>query len=34
MLHSRLCAVQIDCKKTDVDGAARFWREALGRPVG
>ena len=33
MHHSRLCAVLIDCKTDDLDGAARFWGEALGRPV-
>ena len=33
MHHSRLCAVLIDCKVSDVDAAARFWGEALGRPV-
>ena len=33
MHHSRLCAVLIDCKTEDVDDAARFWGEALGRPV-
>lgn len=33
MHHSRLCAVLIDCKTTNVDEAARFWAEALGRPV-
>jgi predicted enzyme related to lactoylglutathione lyase len=33
MHHSRLCAVLIDCKAEDVDQAARFWGEALGRPV-
>jgi len=33
MHHSRLCAVLIDCKTSDVDEAARFWGEALGRPV-
>ena len=33
MHHSRLCAVLIDCKTADVDEAARFWAEALGRPV-
>jgi len=33
MHHSRLCAVLIDCKAADVDQAARFWGEALGRPV-
>src|SRR6266850_1304901 len=33
MHHSRLCAVLIDCKTSDVDEAARFWADALGRPV-
>ena len=33
MHHSRLCAVLIDCKTADIDAAARFWAEALGRPV-
>jgi len=33
MHHSRLCALLIDCKTSDVDAAARFWGEALGRPV-
>jgi predicted enzyme related to lactoylglutathione lyase len=33
MHHSRLCAVLIDCKTCDVDEAARFWGEALGRAV-
>jgi catechol 2,3-dioxygenase-like lactoylglutathione lyase family enzyme len=33
MHHSRLCAVLIDCETADVDEAARFWGEALGRPV-
>src|SRR4051794_11818734 len=33
MHHSRLCAVLIDCKAADVDAAAGFWAEALGRPV-
>ena len=33
MHHSRLCAVLIDCKTDDIDAAARFWAEALGRPV-
>lgn len=33
MHHSRLCALLIDCKTTDVDEAARFWADALGRPV-
>ena len=33
MHHSRLCALLIDCKTADVDEAARFWADALGRPV-
>ena len=33
MHRSRLCAVLIDCKTSDVDGASRFWGEALGRAV-
>ena len=33
MHHSRLCAVIIDCKVSDVDEAANFWAQALGRPV-
>jgi len=33
MHHSRLCALLIDCKTSDVDAAARFWAATLGRPV-
>src|SRR5258707_7783971 len=33
MHHSRLCAVLIDCRTSDVDEAARFWGSALGRPI-
>jgi catechol 2,3-dioxygenase-like lactoylglutathione lyase family enzyme len=33
MHHSRLCAVLIDCKTSNVDEAADFWGEALGREV-
>ena len=33
MHHSRLCALLIDCRTTDIDGAARFWSEALGRAI-
>ena len=33
MHQSRLCAVLIDCKTSDVDEASRFWAQALGRPV-
>ena len=30
MHRSRLAGFIIDCRTTDVDGAARFWSEALG----
>jgi len=33
MHRSRLNGVQIDCKADDIDAAAQFWAEALGRPV-
>src|SRR5471030_2025327 len=33
MHRSRLCAVLIDSNTSDVDAAARFWGEALGRPL-
>ncbi len=33
MHHSRLCALLIDCKTTDIDEAARFWSQALGRAI-
>lgn len=33
MHYSRLCAILIDCNTTDLGAAARFWAEALGRPV-
>src|SRR5580700_3342706 len=33
MHRSRLCALLIDCKTSDVDEAARFWAKALGRAV-
>ncbi|MEO7148427.1 MAG: VOC family protein, partial [Rhodanobacteraceae bacterium] len=33
MHYSRLCSMQIDCNVSDVDEAAHFWAEALGRPV-
>jgi hypothetical protein len=29
MHHSRLCAVLIDCRTSDLERAARFWGEAL-----
>ena len=33
MHHSRLCAVLIDCNTQDVDEAAGFWAQALGRAM-
>lgn len=33
MHHSRLCALLNDCQTSDVDQAARFWADALGRPI-
>jgi Glyoxalase-like domain len=33
MHHSRLCAILIDCRTSDLGAAARFWAEALGRAV-
>ena len=33
MHHSRLCALLIDCRTPDIQEAARFWADALGRPV-
>lgn len=33
MHRSRLCALLIDCNTDDIDTAARFWGEALGRAV-
>ena len=33
MHHSRLCALLIDCKTPDIQEAAHFWAQALGRPV-
>ena len=33
MHRSRLCALLIDCRTSDIDAAARFWAGALGRPV-
>ena len=33
MHHARLCSLQIDCKVSDVEEAARFWASALGRPM-
>jgi len=33
MHRSRLNAIIIDCRTDDIDAAARFWGEALGRPM-
>jgi len=33
MHRSRINGLLIDCKIEDIDAAARFWAEALGRPV-
>jgi predicted enzyme related to lactoylglutathione lyase len=32
MHHSRLCSIIIDCNTDDLESAARFWSQALGRP--
>ena len=33
MHRSRINGLLIDCKSEDIDAAAHFWAEALGRPV-
>ena len=33
MHRSRINGILIDCNVDDLDAAARFWAEALGRPV-
>ena len=33
MHHSRLSSLIIDCHADDLEDAARFWSQALGRPV-
>jgi|SRR6476646_8267469 len=33
MHHSRINGLLIDCRTDDIDAAADFWAEALGRPV-
>jgi len=33
MHRSRINGILIDCKVEDIDAAATFWAEALGRPV-
>ncbi|MGH8111300.1 MAG: VOC family protein [Rhodanobacteraceae bacterium] len=33
MHRSRLCSIIIDCKTADLESAAHFWSQALGRPL-
>ena len=33
MHRSRLCALLIDCRTSNIDQAAEFWAGALGRPI-
>ena len=33
MHHSRMCSLNIDCHTNDLGEAARFWSQALGRPL-
>ncbi|HET7575165.1 MAG TPA: VOC family protein [Sphingomicrobium sp.] len=33
MHRSRINGILIDCNVADIDAAARFWAEALGRPI-
>ena len=33
MHHSRINGILIDCNVDDIQQAARFWAEALGRPI-
>lgn len=33
MHRSRINGILIDCNVDDIDAAARFWAEALGRPI-
>ena len=33
MHRSRLNGILMDCNVEDIDAAARFWAEALGRPI-
>jgi predicted enzyme related to lactoylglutathione lyase len=32
MHHSRLCSIIIDCRTDDLEAAAKFWSQVLGRP--
>jgi len=33
MHHSRLCALVIDCKNSDIKADTLFWSGALGKPI-
>jgi catechol 2,3-dioxygenase-like lactoylglutathione lyase family enzyme len=33
MHRSRINGILIDCNSEDIDAAARFWADALGRPI-
>jgi len=33
MHHSRLCSIIIDSKVDDLEAAAKFWSQAIGRPI-
>jgi hypothetical protein len=33
MHRSRINGILIDCNVDDIQSAARFWAEALGRPI-
>ncbi|MGH8124254.1 MAG: VOC family protein [Rhodanobacteraceae bacterium] len=33
MHHSRLSSILVDCNTDDLAAAARFWSQALGRPI-
>ena len=33
MHHSRLCSIIIDSKVEDLEAAAKFWSQAIGRPI-
>jgi predicted enzyme related to lactoylglutathione lyase len=33
MHHSRLSSIIIDCRTEDLEAAAKFWSQALGRPL-
>ena len=33
MHHSRLCSIIIDSRVDDLEAAAKFWSQAIGRPI-